>query len=117
MILDAFGIDRIKSVESYDHRPRGERRSCRIMARLAVDNRDGHCVIQNISEGGAGVLTDPIVMLRTGQRILITSDELGSLVCFVRWAAHPRYGVEFDSHGRKSQAVRDVYDSLQPNPG
>jgi hypothetical protein len=117
MILDVFGIERIKSVESHDHRPRGERRSCALSATLAVDDRDGHCMIQNISEGGLGLLTDAIVRLRTGQRILVTSEHLGSLVCIVRWVAHPRYGVEFDSHGRKSQAVRDYYDSLPANPG
>jgi hypothetical protein len=117
MILDAFGVDRFKTVASHDFKSRAERRICRLPARMAADGHDGHCVIQNISEGGLGLCTDSIVRLRNGQRLILSCKELGDLACTVRWCAHPRYGAEFDTIGKTSQAVRDFYDSLPASGG
>lgn len=114
MALDAFGVDRFKSVVSHDHKSRAERRACHVWARVTVGGRDAQCVVQNISEGGAGLSLDSIIRLSTGQRVLLSLKELGDLPCIVRWAAPPRYGVEFDGLGRQSQAVRDFYDQLTP---
>ena len=116
MTTDVFGSDRFPSAASFDHRPRVDRRTCRLTARIAT--RGGHtvCTIVNISIGGLGFDLAPLIRLRLGEAIVILHDRLGELHATVRWSMHPRYGAAFDAAGARSQAVRAFYDSLPAEP-
>ena len=97
-----------------DMNRRGQRRDCRIAARAIVDGGEIPCRMVNLSPDGIALEVDSFIFLKIGSRLRVTCRELGGLVCFVRWGAHPRYGVEFDAEGKTSAAVSDFYDSLAP---
>lgn len=117
MVPDIFGALRLKTVQSFDHRPRLERRLCDLAARISTVHGEAHARILNISAGGIGFLTDPVLRLKPGETFTIRHQHLGDLQCQIRWALHSRYGAEFDEAGKTSGAVRAFYDSLPPEPG
>ncbi|MFN4141257.1 PilZ domain-containing protein [Aestuariivirga sp.] len=117
MAPDIFGATRLKTAPTFDLRPRLERRTCDLAARIATVHGEAHARILNISAGGIGFTTDPVLMLKPGEAFIIRHDRLGDVRCQLRWALHPRYGAEFDAAGKASGAVHAFYDSLPPEPG
>lgn len=106
--------NRTRRVEAPGLINRQGRRPCHIHAQLSTANRDGHCVVENLSQGGAAISTSSILKLRPGEQILLSSRELGTCAATIRWAAHPRYGIEFDSQGKASEVLKRTYDLLEP---
>lgn len=106
-----------KPSEMSDFLPREQRRSCSFFVGITVDGHDGHGMIHNLSLGGAGLKTDPILRLHAGQRLQITSKELGHLTATIRWAVHPNYGLQFEISASQRPRIREVYDSLAPAGG
>lgn len=93
-------------------RRRAERRACKLEAILRVRGHSIRCTVVNISEGGAGITTDSIAQLQTGQVVILSAQPLGDLTCVVRWRADLHYGLEFDATGSRSPAVHAFFDSL-----
>ena len=112
MSVDVFGADRFPIIASHELHPRQQRRICKLLAAITTRFGDTHGHIVNVSEGGLGMLLDPLMRLRPGEKITVRDASIGELTCTVRWTAHPQYGVEFEPLGKKSKTVRAFYDSL-----
>ncbi|WP_421695387.1 PilZ domain-containing protein [Aestuariivirga sp.] len=98
-------------------RRRSERRSCDLAVRLITGNGVGRARLRDISAEGAGFAADIILALRPGDKLTIEHDQLGSIPGIVRWAAPPRYGVEFQSGGQPMTRLNTYLDALRPPPG
>lgn len=96
---------------------RSERRVCDLLVTLSTGHGDGSARLRDLSAEGAGFLVDPLLALRPGQKVVIRHHRLGSLPCTVRWCAHPRYGVEFETAQGPRPGFDAYYDSLPPAPG
>lgn len=117
MPAPTFGVDRAITGSALDQRRRSERRACRLRVAIRTPKGDFHVRLDNISAGGVGFTADPVIALRPGEKLLLSDERLGSVACVVRWAAHPRYGAEFEVVGKPLARVNAFYDSLAPAPG
>lgn len=96
---------------------RSERRVCDLLVTLSTGHGDGSARLRDISAHGAGFIVDPLLTLRPGEKVVIRHHRLGSLAAAVRWSAHPRYGVEFDTTSGPKPGFDAFYDSLPPATG
>lgn len=96
---------------------RSERRACRLSVSVHAAHRDFHIRLENLSAGGIGFTLDTVLALKLGERLVLSDERLGNVACVVRWAAHPRYGAEFEAAGAALDRVHALYDSLAPAPG
>ncbi len=71
------------------------RYQCSIHARIAVSNHETNCKVHDVSIGGLGISVDSVVRLSSGQNVIITAPELGSLRATVKWVTPLRAGVAF----------------------
>ncbi len=120
-------MDKYKSIIDVvrERRVAMPRYACSIGARIALDGHETVCRVTNISEGGLGLTVDAVVRLRTGDRVLVSAGQLGTLGCTVRWVAANQAGLEFGSSGRNSPHVKALLveferkriEGQQPNKG
>lgn len=110
-------VQRIAMPSPLDQRRRSERRSCRLRVALLARHGTFHALLDDISAGGIGFTTDRLLALRPGDRLVLSLGELGDAACVVRWAAHPRYGAEFDPGSKLPAGIKTFYDSLGTSPG
>lgn len=86
--------------------------ACRIHARIALTEGETYCIVENISLGGLGLVTDAVVRLRPEQRAIITAPEIGSLVSIVRWVAGNHAGVMFKASGNNFDLIRGLIEKM-----
>ena len=114
-------VEASAAVELFDEKApfildRSERRECLISARFMTREGELGGKITNISTGGLGLIVNSAVRFAPTQRIAVDSPETGHLACFVRWGAHPKYGVEFEKATGLSERVKRLYDALPKPP-
>lgn len=98
-------------------RLRAERRQCSLAIAIETPHGKAGATLRNISAGGIGFETDPILLLRPGDHVLASHPAIGRIACVVRWAIHPRYGAEFIGSQLGRSTALAFYDSLPPAPG
>ncbi len=52
------------------------------------------CTVVNLSEGGGAIIVNSATQLAIGQKVEVATPDLGDVETTVRWAAHPRYGLQ-----------------------
>lgn len=112
MALASSGWSTVQTPQALDPRRRSDRRTCNLPAMIITVHGEIRVRIYNLSAGGVGVTTDPIVVLRPGETFLLRQDQLGEIPCIVRWSMHPRFGAEFTGSGAALTAVNLLYDQL-----
>lgn len=113
MTLASRGSSPVQTPQVLDQRRRSERRACNLHATIVTRHGEIRGRIDNLSAGGAGISTDPVVSLWPGESFLLRSEQLGEIPCIVRWATHPRFGAEFAVTGQALAAAFQVYDQLR----
>lgn len=111
MSTDVFGVERLSPAQTLDHR-RLERRACDESAVILTRHGEARVRIINLSAGGVGFTTDPVLALKPGERVRLRHGQMGEVQAVVRWGLHPRYGAEFDPPGSAPNAVCAFYDTL-----
>ena len=89
-----------------------ERRECQSTG--VLDAGEDHaipCTVVNISEGGGGIIINAAAPLAIGRKVAVSTPELGKVETVVRWAAHPRYGLQL-AQDEAPQEYRRFFDSL-----
>jgi hypothetical protein len=117
MADDVFGVERFGMASPSDLRRRLERRDCSLMAGISTRHGEARVRVINVSAGGIGFTTDPVLALKPGDRFTLRHERLGDLRCIVRWGLHNRYGAEFEPPGRTPAGIQAFYDSLSTGPG
>ncbi len=74
-----------------------------INATVTINGRKGRCTVENISPGGARVITR--VPLTRGQDITLDIDSIGSVEGKVAWTNKRTYGVKFST---EMDAIADL---------
>ncbi len=114
MAEDVFGVERFGIASPSGLRRRAERRDCSLTAAISTPHGEARVRVINVSAGGIGFTTDPVLGLKPGDRFTLRHEKLGDVRCLVRWGLHNRYGAEFEPPGRTPGGIQAFYDSLSP---
>lgn len=117
MTPDLTGIETRPSRRSLHQRRRSERRGCDLMITVRAAGAEYAARLLDLSEGGAGLGIATLIPFRPGATIRLAGAPLGDVRCVIRWAIHPRYGVEFQGGPQTLERVRALYDSLPAPTG
>jgi hypothetical protein len=98
-----------------DLRRRSERRACSLAVVLHMAGRDCSATLTDLSPEGAGLQIDTNLALRPGMRLVLMHPRLGGVPGVLRWAMHPRYGIEFETSHHALARLRTLYESLSPS--
>ena len=97
--------------DSGAERRRQERRECISTGVLCAGDDKAPCTVVNISAGGGGIIVNAASPLAIGRKVLIATPELGEIETVVRWAAHPRYGLQL-AQAEAPERYRSYFASL-----
>ena len=100
--------------QSPSEKRRFERRGCTSTGALSAKGREFPCTIVNISDGGGGIIVNAASRLSIGDHVVVKTPEIGEVACEVRWAAHPRYGLQLATSASVPDAYRRFFESLSP---
>jgi len=92
-------------------RRRQERRECISTGVLNTGEDSASCTVVNISEGGGAIIVNAASPLAIGRKVVIATPEIGEIETVVRWAAHPRYGLQL-AQSEAPQQYRNFFASL-----
>lgn len=113
----SFGLAPSASRPAFDQRRRSERRACHDRILLRGHGGELSATLTDLSAGGFGFLTGALTVLKPGESLLLLHPQLGEVACVLRWAAHPRYGAEFQAGSRALRRILAFHDSLPRSPG
>ena len=93
---------------------RHDRRECASTGALKAETGEAACTVVNVSEDGGGIIINAASRLAIDQQVTVTTPDVGELVCKVRWAAHPRYGLQLAERQGVPPQFRAFLSSLNP---
>jgi methyl-accepting chemotaxis protein len=108
----ARSADATPRVGSHEKR-RQERRDCLSKGALSLGGENVACTVVNISEGGGGIIINSATHLAIGQKVTVSTQDIGAVESTVRWAAHPRYGLQLTQQAQPEQYAR-FFQTLSP---
>ena len=91
-----------------------ERRDCCLGGLVHFEGRSLPCSLKDLGNGGVGFTLNSANRLTVGERIGIETANFGKIEGFIRWSAHPRYGMEFEAKATIPKAYTTYYDTLNP---
>ncbi len=101
----------------HGQRRRSERRPCDLAVVVRTGDGEFPARLLDLSSGGAGLQVATLLPFRAGARFHVVGAQFGDIRCVIRWAIHPRYGVEFAAGPQTLARIHAVYDSLPAPPG
>ena len=84
---------------------------------MSTDGHETNCLVVNIASGGVGITFDSVVRLRVNNKVMVTSPELGTAGCIVRWVSQTTAGLEFDSMTKTSRRIKDLLSLFSGDDG
>ena len=112
----SFGMETEIS-HAYSQRRRSERRLCDLPVVVRTSGGEFLASLLDLSSGGAGLRIATLMPFRPGARFRLVDARIGDIRCVVRWAMHPRYGVEFAAGPQTLARIHAFYDTLPAPPG
>ena len=100
--------------ETAGERRSEERRDCWLEGVLHLESRSLPCSVKDLGFGGVGFTLNSANRLKVAASIGIETEPFGRVEGVVRWAAHPRYGMEFPLKARVPKAYLDYFETLSP---
>jgi methyl-accepting chemotaxis protein len=88
-----------------------ERRECMSSGVVVAGGEPHPCTVVNISEGGGAIIINAASPLAIGATVAIETADIGRVETVVRWAAHPRYGLQL-AGGEAPSEYRSFFASL-----
>jgi len=82
----------LTAVDSHRH----ERHDCHFPAKLQINESGIHCLVVNLSIGGASLEVDPTIVRRPGLHVVVSRRELVPHGMRASCGSHPRYGFALD---------------------
>jgi methyl-accepting chemotaxis protein len=82
---------------------RQERRECLSKGTLLAGKDSVACTVVNVSQGGGQIIVNSASRLAIGQSVAVSTPDIGAVESVVRWAAHPRYGLELTQQALPEQ--------------
>jgi methyl-accepting chemotaxis protein len=85
---------------------RQAQRKCISAGVLRAGDNNIPCTVMSISETGGGVIVNAASPLALGQRVSVSTPDMGAIECTIRAAAHPRYEFNIAERAPPEQFVR-----------
>ena len=93
-------------------RRREERRQCCLVGKIRAAFGELPCTIIDVSPHGLRIAITATEDLKPGDGVTISTAEFGAVVGAIRWATHPRYGVELAQSAELPAPLLRFYNSL-----
>ena len=93
-------------------RRREERRQCSLVGKIRAAFGELPCTIVDVSPHGLRIAITATEDLKPGDGVTITTAEFGAVVGAIRWATHPRFGVELAKSAEPPAPLLQFYNSL-----
>jgi|SaaInlStandDraft_6_1057023.scaffolds.fasta_scaffold13798_4 hypothetical protein len=90
------------AVVATDHVKRAERRDVSLSAKLQMGGELFACSMQNLSIGGAKIISDK--PLNRGDTIKLVIGDFQAIDCEIVWARPPLFGMKFDVDAQEEVA-------------
>ena len=95
-----------------NERRREERRQCSLVATIRAECGELPCTVVDVSPQGLRVAVWATENLKHGDGVTVTTAEFGAVAGAIRWAAHPRFGVELAQSVEPPAPLLQFYNSL-----